>query len=413
MPDAPSRGPRAENGAGSVRPHRGQWRVKVTVALIQGQQRQVSRVVPTRREAEVVRAQLIADHSRGALTLPSVLRVQALLDRWLVDKARTVRLSTLEGYRFVVARYITPHLGHHLVQKVRPSDVRRCYAALAEQYSVSVLRQVRTVLLQAFADAVLDDVVARNPALGLRLPRSAKTPTEGRALTPDEVQALLGAADARQFGPLIEILIWTGLRRGEVCALKWSHLDLDRCLLRVQETVTMVGGQPQLGPPKTRSSLRTVPLAAQTVTLLRRWQLAQRLQGEALGEGWQDSGHVFSTLHGSRVHPDVLSRWVSRLGREAQLGRVRCHDLRHTYASLLMSRGVPAEVVQAWLGHSSVNVTLNVYRHLLPHEHTEHAAILDQLLDGAPRNLAFAPDVRDQSTPNTLDRASQSSIVTG
>lgn len=397
-----TRGPRAASGTGSVRPYRDKWRVKVTVGLLSGKQQQVSRLVPTRKEAELVRAQLIADTSRGLISLPSEILVDTQLRRWLGDKASTVGPITHESYRYLTEKYIVPALGHLRLQSLKPGEVRRFYTTLAGRYSTSLLRQVRTVLIQAFDEAVLDEVLTRNPARGLRLPKGQASEEHSRALAPDEVRALLETAKDYPLGVVAELLILTGLRRSEACGLQWSHLDLEEGLLHVRDRVAMVKGRPLSGPLKTETSRRTVPLAASTVALLQGWRAEQARRHAALPQTTPRTSSVFTNLSGQRLHPDALSRLIPGLGRDAGLGRVRCHDLRHTFTSLQLARGVPAEVVQVWLGHASVNVTLDVYRHILPHEHARHVAGLEQLLDQGPANVPISQDRGHEQTRTAL-----------
>lgn len=396
------RGPRAASGTGSVRPYRDKWRVKVTVGLRCGKQQQVSHLVPTRKEAELLRIQLIADTSRGLISLPDEVLISTQLQRWLHDKTSEIGPKTHENYRYLIEKYIGPLIGHLRLQKLKPGDVHRFYAALAARYTASLLRQVRTILVQAFDAAVLDEVLTRNPAKGVRLPSGQASGETSRSLAPDEARAFLDVAASHPLDALPELLILTGLRRSEACGLRWDHLDLEQGLLSVQERVAMVGGRAMLGPLKTRASLRTVPLAPSTVALLQRWRAEQARRHSAMTQRSTENNRVFTNLNGRPLHPDALSRLVSSLGRDARLGRVRCHDLRHTFASLHLARGVPAEVVQAWLGHASVTVTLDVYRHILPHEHGRHVVGLEQLLDQGPANVPFANNGGPLQPPKAL-----------
>ena len=202
-----ARGPRAASGTGSVRPYRSKWRVKVTVGLSSGKQQQVSRVVPTRKEAELVRAQLIADTSRGLISLPDEVLIITQLQRWLREKTSGIGPKTHEDYRYLITKYIGPAIGHLRLQKLKPGDVHRFYAALAARYTASLLRQVRTVLVQAFDAAVLDEVLTRNPAKGVRLPSGQESGETSRALAPDEARAFLDVAASHPLNALPELLI--------------------------------------------------------------------------------------------------------------------------------------------------------------------------------------------------------------
>lgn len=286
--------------------------------------------------------------------------------------------------------HLVPHVGHLRVQSFKPSHVRELYATLAARYSASLLRQVRTVLRQALQDAVMDEVVPRNAADGVKLPAGRKPDRpRNRALSAGELQAFLAVAAERfeRFhGPAFTLMSVTGLRRGELCALTWSAVDFEAGVLRVTENLPVVRGKPTLGSPKSAAGTRVVPLGEDTVALLRAWKARQALHAAALGEGWTERGFVVTTLKGTPLHPDLLTKVAPKLAKLAGTGRVTPHSLRHTNATLLLSRGTPAEVVKAWLGHANVGVTLNVYRHVLEHEHRAHAVGLEELL-AQPKNL--------------------------
>lgn len=370
---------RRENGEGCVKKlPSGSYRWQVTLGFDdQGKQLLKSGTEKTKKDADRARVQAVADQQRGLLPVPSQIRIAEWLPRWLELKRPNLAPKTLANYAYVIERHLGPLLGHRRLQDLKPSEVRGAYVKLADQgFSKSLLHQVRVILRQALQEALLDEIVSRNVADVARLPNFKRSRT-ARALDAREVTVFLKAAQQHRLGLLFEFVIASGLRRGEVCALKWAHIDLDKGLLRVRENITVVNGQATLGTPKTESGVRDLHLAPETVALLRRQWTAQQTTAE----------HVFTGVDGRRLYPDSLTKLAGRLARQAGLGAVRFHDLRHTYASLMLSMGVPMEVVSEKLGHSRPSTTADIYRHVFLEEHEQHTFALGDLLTPRPLRL--------------------------
>lgn len=381
---------RKNNGEGCVKQlPSGSYRWQITLGFDDhGKQLLKSGTEKTRQLADRARVQALADHQRGLLPIPSQLRLGDWLEQWLTLKRPSLAPKTAANYEYVMRKHLLPLLGQRKVQELKPSDVRAAYAQLAHQgFSKSLLHQVRVILRQALQEALFDEIVARNVAEVARLP-SFRRSKAARALSGEEVGTFLRAAGEHRLGPLFEFALSTGLRRGEVCALRWGHLDLERGLLLVRENVTVVNGKATLGAPKTESGIRDLHLAPETVTLLRQLQ-----------PGRPPEGYVFTNPQGARLYPDSLTKLAGKLAARAGLGELRFHDLRHTFASLMLSRGVPMEVVSEKLGHSRPSTTADIYRHIFAEEHVRHTFALTDLLAPVPLRLqpqALAvPDPRE------------------
>lgn len=383
---------RRENGEGCVKQlPSGSYRWQITLGFdVQGKQLLKSGTEKTKRDAERARVQALADYQRGLLPIPSQVKVVDWLPQWLELKRPNLAPKTSANYAYVINRHLIPLLGQRKLQELKPSEVRAAYVKLSDKgFSKSLLHQGRVILRQALQEAVFDEIVARNVAEVARLP-SFKRGTTARALDSQEVGAFLKVASGHRLGVLFEFVIATGLRRGEVCALRWAHLDLEKGLLRVRENVTVVNGKATLGAPKTESGIRDLHLAPETVELLRRHR----------HEGTNPGGHVFANAKGQRLYPDSLTKLAGKLAEAAGLGDVRFHDLRHTYASLMLSKGVPMEVVSEKLGHSRPSTTADIYRHIFVEEHERHTFALGDLLAPKPLKLRSAAkrldEVRDE-----------------
>ena len=338
----------------------------------------------TRQLAERAKSQAVADRDRGLLPMPSRITLNDWLPRWLDGKEPNLAPKTIANYRYLSGRHLRPLLGDRRLQDLRPSDVRAAYQALVQQgFSRSLLHQVRVILKGALHEALLNELVSRNVAEIARLP-SFKRVKSARALDQDEARRFLEVAHRQRLGVLFEFMIATGLRRGEVCALRWVNVDLDAGLLRVRENLTVVNGQATLGAPKTESGVRDLHLAPETVILLRGHRARQQAELPS------PSPHVFTNRAGARLYPDSLTKIAGCIALSAGLGEVRLHDLRHTYASLMLSQGVPMEVVSEKLGHSRPSTTADLYRHIYQEEHQRHTLALTDLLTPVPLKLHSA-----------------------
>ena len=341
-------------------------------------------VAESRPLAERAKSQAVADRDRGLLPMPSRITLNDWLPAWLDGKAPSLAPKTIANYGYLTERHLRPLLGEKRLQDLKPSDVRSAYQALAQRgYSRSLLHQVRVILKGALHEALLDEVVSRNVAEVARLP-SFKRTRVARALDQEEARRFLEVAREQRLGVLFEFVIATGLRRGEVCALSWKNVDLNAGILRVRENLTVVNGQATLGVPKTESGIRDLHLAPETVKLLRRHHQQQAAELRFA------SPHVFTNRAGARLYPDSLTKISGRIAVKAGLGSVRFHDLRHTYASLMLSQGVPMEVVSEKLGHSRPSTTADIYRHIYLEEHERHTLALTELLTPAPLRIRSA-----------------------
>jgi integrase len=173
----------------------------------------------------------------------------------------------------------------------------------------------------------------------------------------------------------------TGMRQGELLALKWDDVDLERGVLRVRRTLTREGGFFALGEPKTRKSRRAIRLTAAAVEALRAHLSRQLAEMERMSSLYQPGGLVFATETGTIINPSNLrNRSFKPLLKRASLRLIRFHDLRHTCATLLLSKNVNPKVVSEMLGHASVRITLDTYSHLMPDMQETAARALEDAL---------------------------------
>jgi integrase len=178
------------------------------------------------------------------------------------------------------------------------------------------------------------------------------------------------------------LLLTRGLRRGEVCGLRWKAINLDSAFLTVESTRVVVDGVAIESTPKTSAGRRSVPLDVSLVEPLRKHRVSQLQERLAAGESYVDRGFALADSFGNPYHPDSVSTWFEAAIKKAELPSIRLHDTRHTAASLMLSSGVPTKVVSELLGHSSPTITLSIYAHTMPGMAEDAGAALSASLLG-------------------------------
>jgi integrase len=225
-------------------------------------------------------------------------------------------------------------------------------------------------------------LLTRNPTDAVEPPRPEKP--EMRALTPPEIQALLVAAEPTDFYHAVFVALSTGLRLGELLALRWRDVDTEHAALQVVRSLQYVTGKGlTFAQAKTHRSHRSVSLSKETIAVLsdlRKRQVENRL---VIGPAYQDGDLVFADAIGAPIPPYKLSHQFRDLAIAAGLAPLRFHDLRHSHATLLLRAGVHVKLVSQRLGHAGVAITLDTYSHVQPDMQAEAANLIDDYLVGA------------------------------
>lgn len=370
----------------------GSWTVVVEQGRdpTSGKRRQLWRTVQgTKKDAEAYLIQLLHERNGGIDVHPGRLTLGQYLERWLDEYAEhSVSARTHERYAGIVHNHLIPALGSVQLAKLRPQQIQAYYGRALKEgradkraggLSARTVLHHHRVLREALHQAVRWQVLARNPADGVEPPRPSRP--EMHVLTPDGVQQLLDACVDPEMRALAFTAVATGLRQGELLALRWSDLDLPAARLEVTRTLQYLSGKGlSFAPPKTEKSRRRVSLSPETGTALaehRRRQAEHRLR---LGSGFTDQGLVFPEALGGPQPPFRVSHRFATVVKRAGVGPLRFHDLRHTHATLLLRAGVHPKVVSERLGHTSVTITLDTYSHVLPGLQEEAANLLDGYL---------------------------------
>jgi integrase len=288
--------------------------------------------------------------------------------------------------------HLGPGLGRKRLTKLTVSDCDLLWKAKREAgYSANSVRIMRTVLRKALGQAEREGLIARNVAALSGAPRVVAK--EGRTLTPEQARTLLAAVrgERKEAQALVTIMLAYGLRRGEALGLRWDRLDwaagtllVSHSVKRIKERDPVAGRRTCLvvSELKNRRSRRTLYLTPQLVELLRRHRARRAEERLAAGEAWQDHGLVFPSEVGTPLDPDNFSHRLSALCKRAGLGHWHPHELRHSWASLMLAQGTPLHVVSEVLGHTSIAITKDVYGHLMEGDRRSAAEAMSRALFG-------------------------------
>jgi integrase len=303
------------------------------------------------------------------------------VDRWLRDAvADTVRPVTFAKYEQIVRNHIKPSLGRLKLQTLTPAHVRGLYREkLDGGLSAHTVQYIHVTLNKALKQAVADGLVPRNVCEAVKPPRPQKR--EIAPLSPEQARRFLEACQGERLEALFVLAVHTGMRQGELLGLHWEDVDLEAGTLRVRTALAQTDDGPVLTSPKSAKSRRRIKLSGAAVEALKRHKAAQNAERLKLGALWEDHGLVFPNRTGGFLSPYLLTDGSLKrpLGR-AGLPQIRFHDLRHTCATILLSRGVHAKLVQELLGHANISITLDTYSHVLPGMDDGLAAVMGDAL---------------------------------
>lgn len=316
----------------------------------------------------------LSEAARSSTSRPkgSSETVGAFLERWLEDAARHLRPRTVASYRTIIEHHIEPYVGHDRLRDLEPTDVSRMVTSvLAEKKSAQTAKHAHKVLRVALNQALLWGLVERNVATLVKPPRVVRKPVQG--LTAEEAREFLKKTRKDPRWPLYVLAITTGMRRGELLALRWKDVNLKAGTVTVAATLRQVSEfKWAWDEPKTGKSRRTLTLS--------------RLAVEALTEQKAKAtttGSVFARPDGRPLPPSEVSRDFGDLLVALKFRKIRFHDLRHTAAQLLLDQmGGDIRAVSATLGHSTIGTTVDIYGGMADEARKRSAAAMDKVMEG-------------------------------
>lgn len=357
---------RREYGSGGLRKRGKRWQATLWLPLDPDTHRRTRKTFTgaTKKEALERRSAFQRRIEHGIDVVGAQSRLGEYFERWLREHAaRSVSARTFAVYE-QTGRVFVASIASVRLSDLRPSHIEMALATyLQSGSSNSTAAKHLNILKAALARAVMLELIPNNPARAVTKPRAIRR--EMRVVDMETLAAILDACDDPDFGRLINLAVHTGLRAGELLGLRWADIAWEQSLLQVKRARNEFA-ESGFAEPKTAAGRRAIALSVREMTILREHRAAQRERRLSVGLVWPNSGLVFPRSDGKPERVSALTRkWSALCGHVGVVG-VRFHDLRHTSATIALARGVHPKIVQERLGHSTINVTLDTYSHVLP-----------------------------------------------
>ncbi|MCC6780923.1 MAG: site-specific integrase [Hyphomicrobiales bacterium] len=342
----------------------------------------------TKREAQAELTRLLSSRDTGAYVDPSKLTVAEFLDRWERDWAEiNVGPKTFERYSELLRKHVRPHIGATALQRLRVVDLNELYAKLLREgrgekrgLAPRTVGHVHRVLHRALGHAAGWSLVQQNVASLVSPPAVAST--ELSILTEQQIPKVIEHVRGLSLCPIVVLALATGMRRGELLALRWRDVDLSAAKVRVERALeqTRKGGL-RFKAPKTKHGRRAISIPPSVVAELKTHRAEEQKRRLALGGGKvPEDGLVFPNWDGSTRTPDTATKEFARAMGACGLPDIGLHSLRHTHASQLIASGLDVLTISRRLGHGSPAITLSVYGHLFANTDDRAAEVMERTL---------------------------------
>lgn len=327
--------------------------------------------------------------------VPTGYTVRTAAADWTALHARTWRASTVAQYEYLLRLYILPTIGDRLPENIRPKDIQSVIAVMSEHgLAAKTMSHARIIMHGLFAWLVDNEHLDRNPVARIRIPETERE--RPHALSLDDITKLLEAMEHSRWILSVRFALLTGLRRGELLALRWEDVSEDGWV-SIRRTRARSGEE---GPPKSRAGIRRFKAGKAVTGLLESQREQLRIEGIV-------SSHVFPSETGAPIQPTTYYRTIKRFARKAGI-QLTVHELRHTFVTLA-GRGMDIKVLQSILGHASSTQTLDLYQHLMGDALDRASKTVDdaaELIDGhsiLPKTILLSPSL----SPNAKKRVSE------
>lgn len=388
--------------AGTVKPvpgKKGVWEIRYdNEDPATGKRRQHKRrFTGTKQDADKLLVNILGEINKGEYMDLGDSTMREYMKSWIEDYCKqNLAYRTLEGYKTIINNYVLPNLGGIKLVNLKPAHIQKYYTKMttskddggAGLSGTSVLYHHR-IIREALSHAVNLGYIPYNPADRVQAPRKNKP--DMKTLSIEQADYVLKTyKDHRAYLPIL-LAIKTGMRLGEICAIRWENVNLDTANISVTHALQRQGKNLVLKEPKTAKSRRNIPIPGDLVTELKKVSHQHKANRLAFGAGYDQRGFVCAWEDGRPLEPVWVGKeWRSIIKDDKQRSEkkktdrhipdgVRFHDLRHTHATILLSQGVNLKIVQERLGHESIATTGDIYSHVTPDMQMQAVNVLDEV----------------------------------
>jgi integrase len=335
-------------------------------------------------EAEAkLREKLVQLDKQGQIPQPGKMTVEDLLKAWLDGYVSTnCSHRTYLGYESIIRTHLLPAFSGVKLKEITPLMIQKYYGKAVQRLSRRSVHSHHVVLSSALKYATRQELLMRNPCTLVDPPSFQKK--QMRTLTPEEVVRLIETSKDSYYFPIIYTAVSTGLRQSELLGARWRDLDLDYLSISVNQTLYKRAGRTEFILPKTAHSRRSVKMTTKVSLFLRDYKAEREsIYISLLGKILQPDDLVFTSINFQPLNASVLGHDFRKMTSKAKLKNVRFHDLRHTYASLMLKARVSPKEISEALGHASVAFTMDTYAHIIQGMQEDAAAKLNEILPAA------------------------------
>ncbi|HLS10431.1 site-specific integrase [Lentibacillus sp.] len=331
----------------------------------------------SKKKAQKAMNEMIADLQRGTYIEPSSETLDEYLDRWLQHKKTRVSPSTYEFYASYINNHIKPALGNIKLFDLKPRDVQMFFDGLLEKGDLSKrsIHHIHRILSNALDSGLKAGDIQHNAAKAVEPAKVAKK--EMKYWDMDTLRQFIDYTRQEPFFIAWYLAAFTGMRQGEILGLKWDAIDWENKTIHVKRSLKRVEGKRVIADLKNTSSYRSIAISDSDIFELKRHYNRQQSIKMEIGEDYQDDNLIIATATGNYVYHSNLLRSFKKCIADVGVERIRFHDLRHTHASMLFALQTHPKIVQERLGHSSIQVTLDTYSHMLPNMQSAVAESLE------------------------------------
>lgn len=335
----------------------------------------------SKKDAEKAMRNFINELESKTFTKDSKIKVRDFMHQWLELYVKgQLSPTTVQHYIDQTENYIIPVFGDMYLQQVKNIDVQKWIFSLKKKSPLTgkpmapkTIKNIMLNLSAAMKKAVMLELIPKNPCDNITMPKLEKFHPDVYSI--EEVEHMLDCAKGTSMYLPLMIEICIGLRRGELLALKWKHIDLENGYLSVEENLVTVDNERITKAPKTQSGKRTIQIPTTLLTLLKTTKADRKAK---------DNDYIICQADGSPYKSDSFSLKFRRFLKANNLKHIRFHDLRHINATIMLSLGISPKVAQERLGHSSYQITMDIYSHVLKKVEKEAADKLDEALFDKP-----------------------------
>jgi integrase len=346
-------------------------------------------------DAEDFLAKQRTDINQGTYIEPEKMFLFEYLNQWLADKKNSISPTTYNGYEINIRCHISPYIGGIRLQELRAAHIRSLYSKLQGHRKIKIrdvkrnfkplsgtsIQYVHRVLSKALEDAYMEETIHKNPAKLVTPP--PKNRFEAGFLTANQIKGMLEKFKDDALYIVVFLSVVLGLRRGEVLGLQWGNIDMEQKIIYIRKNYIMNSGKPELtDKPKTDSSIRDIVITDRIVKELKAHKVRQIERKLQLGAQYHKSDFVCAWPDGRPFNPSHISRAFTNRMKKYSLPDVRFHDLRHSNAALMISQNAPMKGASDRLGHSTIQITNDLYGHVERSVQEQIANMIDVALWG-------------------------------